>query len=117
MSLPTAVISISCGACGGELDSDGDVLVCWDCGLDYSSSDPEGEPATYRDEDATSCGKPHHIGTRHESKPYRTMTHEGIRTVLVWRDWTYTWGPCHLPTTHTGLCDWPVTSTYTERPA
>lgn len=115
--LPTASITISCGVCGASLDHDGDVLVCWDCGLDYSAEDPEGAPATYRDEDATPCGRPHPHPTVHDSKPYRTMTHQGKTTVLAWRDWTHTRAPCTLPSTHTGLHHNPVTSTYTERTA
>lgn len=116
-TLPPAILTLSCGTCGDQLETEGEDLVCWDCRLIYNGERAQEEAPTSMDPEAGTCGKPHHIGTRHESKPFHTFTDNGTRHVLTWRDWTHTWEPCHLPATHTGLCDWPVTSTYEMRPA
>ena len=45
-----------CGSCNNETVHDGDSFYCDDCGLDYGDGEDE-TVATYRDDDASMCGK------------------------------------------------------------
>lgn len=55
MSLPVCKIQHpSCGACGSETSFDGDMFVCYDCGLSYG--DGEDYTEAYFLEDVAACG-------------------------------------------------------------
>lgn len=58
MTLPVCHVQYPrCGACGTDTKYDGDVFVCWGCGLSYG----DGEDCTvaeYFEEDAETCAVP-----------------------------------------------------------
>lgn len=96
MTLPNLQITYSCGACGEELDHDGDTLVCYPCGLDYAG-DPTDRPEATFLEDVQPCGYPND-NTSTRRLPWRTVN----GTVEEWRTVTITYEPCSLPSTHPG---------------
>lgn len=105
-SLPNPSLTIACGACGSELDHDGDTFACYDCQLQYSND--LDSPAEYLDPDEKPCGKPHHQGTYVVTRPFKTSTDAaGDKTVELYRTAIQTFAPCVLPASHTGLCEWP----------
>lgn len=111
MSLQSICVSISCGACGSELEHDGDLHVCFACGLCWDNNDPfDDSPARFLDEEATPCGEPSGDKLRVDVRPLRTE----FGVVKEWREWTHVYAACNLPSGHKSMHDYPLATTYRD---
>jgi hypothetical protein len=95
-ALPIARVSITCGACGSELEHDGDNHQCYECKLQYPSNPFEETPAEFFDEEDEPCG--HEPRERESSftRPFQTVN--GV--VTQYGDYRTVHGDCTLPKGH-----------------
>jgi hypothetical protein len=106
-ALPTVHVSIACGACGDELEHDGDNLQCYSCKLEYPSDPFSEEPAEYFFKDDKPCGAAPREREQRWNRPFRTeygvVTQQAFfHTVL---------SDCSLPTDHSSDHHHPRTTT------